>query len=223
LLGLAAAFAVFLPATVASAAEYENFRSEVKSLTPAVSGLELKVVRGDEGLQLTNKTGKTVVVEGYDGEPYLRFKPDGTVEANQRSAATYINVDRFGLQEVPDNALPGARPRWKRIGDGGSHTWFDHRIHLTAKRPPARFTRQKELTKIFNWLVPIRVDGQTVSATGELFWDPTASSSDSSGGFPVWVGVLIALGVIGVLVFLLVRRGRRAPASSGEEPAKEAW
>jgi hypothetical protein len=219
---LVVAFAALVSAGIASAAEYDNFRSEVQSLTPAVSGLEVKVVRGDEGLQLTNKTGKTVVVEGYDGEPYLRFKPDGTVEANQRSAATYINVDRFGLQEVPANALPGATPRWKPIGDGGSHTWFDHRIHLTAKRPPARFTRQTKLTKIFNWRVPISVDGRQVSAIGTLVWDPS-ESSDSSGGFPVWLGALIALGVIGLLVFLLMRRGRRAPAPSGEEPAKEAW
>jgi hypothetical protein len=207
---------------VAGAAEYENFRSEVKSISPAVDGLELEVVRGDEALQLRNETGKTVVVEGYDGEPYLRFKPDGTVEANRRSAATYINVDRFGQREVPENTLPGAKPVWKAIGDGGEHTWFDHRIHLTAKRPPAKFTRQQEVTKIFNWLVPMTVDGRTARATGELFWDPT-DSSDSSGGFPVWLAILIGLGVVAVAALLLVRRSRRPPRPSDGEPAKEAW
>ena len=195
----------------------------MKSLTPAVDGLELTVVRGDEGLRLRNESGQTVVVEGYDGEPYLRFKPDGTVEANQRSAATYINVDRFGLQEVPEDTLPGATPRWKKVGDDGTYTWFDHRIHITAKQPPARFTRQKELTKIFNWLVPISVDGRTVRATGELFWDPS-SSSDSSSGFPVWLGVLIALGLIAALTLLIVRHARRrSPRPAKDEPAGEAW
>jgi hypothetical protein len=208
---------------VASADEYANFRSDVQSLNPAVSGLTLEVVRGDEGLRLTNKTGKTVIVEGYDGEQYLRFNPDGTVEANQRSAATYINVDRFGLQEVPDNALPGAKPVWKRIGSGGTHTWFDHRIHLTAKRPPARFTRQTKVTKIFNWRVPMTVGGQRVAAIGSLVWDPNASSDETSGGFPVWLGILIALIVLGGGALLLVRRGRRSPATGGKEPAKEAW
>jgi hypothetical protein len=214
----------------ASADEYAKFRSDVKSLNPAVSGLELKVVRGDEGLQLTNKTGKTVIVEGYDGEQYLRFDPDGTVEANQRSAATYINVDRFGLQEVPSNAVPGAKPVWKRIGSGGTHTWFDHRIHLTAKRPPARFTRQKKVTKIFNWKVPMSVGGRPVVAVGTLVWDPTASSGSDSGGFPVWLGILIGLIVLGGAAFLLLRRARRSPAiarketaAGGKEPAKEAW
>jgi hypothetical protein len=214
----------------ASADEYANFRSDVKSLNPAVPGLTLEVVRGDEGLQLTNKTGKTVVVEGYDGEPYLRFNPDGTIEANQRSAATYINVDRFGLQEVPSNALPGAKPVWKRIGGGGTHTWFDHRIHLTAKRPPARFTRQKKVTKIFNWKVPMSVGGRPVVAIGTLVWDPTASSASDSGGFPVWLGILIALIVLGGGALLLLRRRRRSPATAAKEPAagerepaKEAW
>ena len=191
-------------------------------MTPAVSGVELEVVRGDEGLKLTNETGKTVVVEGYDGEPYLRFNPDGTVEANRRSAATYINVDRFGGQEVPANALPGARPRWEEVGGGGTYTWFDHRIHLTAKRPPARFTRQKELTKIFDWKVPLAVDSRDVLATGTLVWDPEASS-DSSGGFPVWLGILIGLGVIAIPTLLLLRRGRRSPRTAEAEPAKEAW
>ena len=217
----AVVLALLVPA-VAGAAEYDNFRSEVKSIAPAVDGLELEVVRGDEALRLRNGTGQTVLVEGYDGEDYLRFKRDGTVEANQRSAATFINVDRFGQREVPENTLPGAKPVWKRIADGGEHTWFDHRIHLTAKRPPARFTRQKEVTKVFNWLVPMSVDGRAVRATGELFWDPTASS-DSSGGFPVWLAILIGVGVVAVLVLLLVRRSRRSPRPTDDEPAKEAW
>jgi hypothetical protein len=211
--------ALLVPA-FASGAEYENFRSQVQSVSPAVPGLELAVVRGDEGLQLRNKSDRTVVVEGYDGEPYLRFKPGGVVEANQRSAATYINVDRFGLQEVPDNALPGAKPRWKQVASDGSYTWFDHRIHLTAKRPPARFTRQKKLTKIFDWKVPMTVDGRRVLATGTLVWDP--SSSSEGGGFPVWLGILIAVGV-GLSLLLLARRRSRSPTSPKEEPAREAW
>jgi hypothetical protein len=210
-------------APAAVAAEYENFRSEVKSVSPAVPGLELEVVRGDEGLRLRNESGRRVIVEGYDGEPYLRFSPDGAVEANQRSAATYINVDRFGLQEVPDDALPGAKPRWKRIAGDGSHTWFDHRIHLTAKRPPARFTRQKELTKIFDWHVPMTVNGRAVRATGTLVWDPN-QASDPSDGFPLWLGIPIVLGLIGAGSLLMVRRARRRAARpSKDEPAREAW
>jgi hypothetical protein len=211
-----------LAPALASGAAYEDFRSEVTAVKPAVSGLELKVVRGDEGLQLTNKSGSTVVVKGYDGEDYLRFRTDGTVEANQKSAATYINVDRFGLQEVPDDALPGAKPVWKRVGEGGTYTWFDHRIHLTAKRPPARFTRQKELTKVFDWKVPMTVNGSPARATGSLFWDPNASSGSSSGGFPVWLGILIAL-VLGVAVLLLVRRARQRSTRPTDKPAGEAW
>ena len=212
--------ALLAPA-IAGAAAYENFRSEAKSLQPAVSGLELKVVRGDEGLQLTNKSGQTVVVKGYDGEDYLRFNPDGTIEANQKSAATYINVDRYGLQEVPDDALPGAKPVWKKVADGGTYTWFDHRIHLTAKKPPARFTRQKELTRIFDWKVPMTVGGTPVRATGTLYWDPN-DSSDSSSGFPVWLGILIAL-ALAAAVLLGVRRVRQRSTQPADKPAGEAW
>jgi hypothetical protein len=199
---------------------YENFRSQLTALTPSVSGLQLTVVRGDEALRLHNKTGRMVVVEGYDGEPYLRFKPDGTVEANQRSAATYINADRYGLQKVPQNALPGAKPRWKQVGADGSYTWFDHRIHLTAARPPARFTRQKKATKIFDWQVPLAVGGTPVRAKGSLIWDP----SGNSGGFPFWILAPIAFALLAGLALLLLRR-RKLPSfqRSKHERADEAW
>jgi hypothetical protein len=69
-----------------------------------------------------------------------------------------------------------------------------------------------------------------VAAIGTLVWDPTASSGSDSGGFPVWLGILIGLMVLGGAAFLLLRRGRRSPATAGKktaaggkEPAKEAW
>jgi hypothetical protein len=213
---------VLASAPGAAAKAYEDFRSEVKALTPAVSGLELKVVRGDEALSLVNKSGRTVVVEGYDGEQYLRFHQDGTVEANRRSAATYINADRYGLQRVPDNALPGAKPRWKKVGRGGSYTWFDHRIHLTARKPPARFTRQKRVTKVLDWQVPMQVDGKPVRATGTLYWDP----GKSAGGFPTRTVIAVVAALLAIACLLLLWKGRLPlPRRSGatKKAADEAW
>ena len=219
-LGVAACLALIGAADCASGKNpYENFRSEVKSVTPPVSGIELKVVRGDEALRLRNTSGRTVVVEGYDGEQYLRFKPDGTIEANQRSAATYINADRYGLQKVPDNALPGAKPRWKAVARGGTYTWFDHRIHLTASKPPARFTRRKKLTKVLDWQVPMTVDGKPVRASGTLFWDP----GNSSGGISGRAVIAIVFGLLGLVCLLLVWRGRLPTFKRSRERADEAW
>jgi hypothetical protein len=218
LLGVAC-LASLISAECALGGAYENFRSEVRSITPSVSGVELKVVRGDEQLQLRNTSGQTVVVEGYDGEEYLRFKPDGTVEANQRSAATYINADRYGTQRVPDNALPGAKPRWKAIARNGTYTWFDHRIHLTAAKPPARFTRQKKLTKVLDWQVPMIVGGKPVRASGTLFWDP----GKSSGGISGRTVLAIVFALLGVLCLALLFRGRLPSFKRSRERPDEAW
>ena len=47
--------------------------------------------------------------EGYDGEPYLRFRADGTVQENQNSPATYLNRNRYAGAEVPE-AIARRRP-----------------------------------------------------------------------------------------------------------------
>jgi hypothetical protein len=215
-----------LPSTALAKGQFE---SRVRELRPPVSGLELKVIEGSRKLQLQNKTGGTVVVKGYDNEPYLRFQPNGVVERNSRSPATYLNVDRFGLQEPPASAKPGARPHWTKVAGNGTFVWFDHRIHLTVKRVPRELRNVTRPKKVFDWEVPLTANGGPVRALGTLIWDPTAasSSSSSSGGFPGWiVAVLAVLALIAVVVVVSLRRRRRGPPATGrseEKPAREAW
>jgi hypothetical protein len=204
-----------LPAAAADG----DFQSRVRAIRPSVRGLELSVIGGDEQLKLRNETGRTVIVEGYDREPYLRFKQDGTVERNRRSPATYINQSRSGGQQVPLEAIPENAPQWEVVARGGSYTWYDHRIHFTKTRPPPAGDGQ---TKIFDWTVPMRVDGRRVKARGSLFWE-----SASSGGFPWWLAaVLAALAVLAGAGFAFVRHRRarpEGPAKPEQQPAGEAW
>jgi hypothetical protein len=203
-----------------------RFESRVRALRPAVSGLELKVIENAKKLELSNKTGGVVIVKGYDDEPYLRFLPSGVVERNSLSPATYLNVDRFGLREPPANAKAGARPRWTKVADGGTFTWFDHRIHLTVKGVPRELRNVTRPKKVFDWVVPLTAGGQSVRALGTLSWDPTPASSSSDGGFPAWLAILLgALAVLGVAALVLLRR-RRGPSTADErdeKPAREAW
>src|SRR5205807_2783608 len=105
----------------------KHFRSDVQRISPPVTGLSARVLNRDEQLELANQSGRTVVVEGYDREPYLRFEPNGTVFENERSPATYLNRDRLGLEQIPADATPGARPVWRKVATGGRYRWFDHR------------------------------------------------------------------------------------------------
>jgi hypothetical protein len=200
-----------------------GFHSAVRTIRPAVPGLELAVVDGDRRLTLRNNTRRTIIVRGYDDEPYLRFLPDGKVERNMRSPATYLNADRYGGQPLPPDATPGVTPRWKAVADNSTFTWFDHRIHLTTKRPPEAIVNSSKPKKIFDWEVPLTVNGRRVQALGTLSFDP----GTSSGGFPAWLAVLIGVAVVvgGVaLVVLARRRGSRKDSDAPDRKApREAW
>ena len=98
-----------------------------------------------------------MVVEGYRGEPYLRFLPDGTVQVNRRSPAAYLNEDRFAQVEVPATRRPDARRRaGSRWRENGRYDWHDHRIHWMSKTPPQPVREdESRRVKIFDWSVPV--------------------------------------------------------------------
>jgi hypothetical protein len=189
-----------------------------------VPGLRLKVLGGDEFLELQNKSPSRVVVEGYDGEPYLRFDPNGVVERNRRSPATYLNADRSGLQPVPASAQPRKPPVWEVVSRDAKFRWYDHRIHLTTKSIPRRIRDATRKIRILDWSLPLSVAGRPARAKGTLYWDP--SSSSSSGG--VSAGVVIAAVAAALLIVTAVvavfrrRAGPRRPARE-EGPTEEAW
>jgi hypothetical protein len=99
---VAAAAALLAGAPVALAHEGSpNFLSQINEVTPAAAGVEVEVLNRDDRLLLRNNGNGTVLIEGYDGEPYARIEPDGTVSVNTDSKAYYINAERDGEVAVP--------------------------------------------------------------------------------------------------------------------------
>lgn len=178
----------------ADAAGPSDFRSEVTRIEPSVDGVAAEVRGGDSFLELRVDRGTEVVVEGYQGEPYLRFRSDGTVERNRRSPATYLNDDRRGEVTVPDDADPQAEPDWEEVAGNGTYAWHDHRIHwMSDVAPPVE--RGERVPEAYDpWRVPLDVDGRAVAVEGTLTYEEAVSPLPWVVGAVVGAGLLAWVG-----------------------------
>jgi hypothetical protein len=172
-----------------------DFRSTVTAVEPEAEGVEARVVGGDAFLELRVAEGHEALVTGYGDEPYLRFLPDGTVERNRRSKATYLNDDRQGSVDLPAEADNEAEPEWETVADDGTFAWHDHRIHwMGGGTPPG--AEPGEVVQ--DWTVALTVDGTPTEVRGEL-----VLAEDIS---PVpWIAVALGGAALTVAV------GRRRP------------
>ena len=186
-----------------------GYTSKVMAITPTLDGLSVEVLLGDDQLHVRNGSGREVVIEGYDGEPYLRFATDGGVYRNENSPATYLNSDRYGGADVPASASRNAPPRWKRVAHGTSYDWHDHRIHWMSTIDPAKVRQARDVPHhIFDWTVPGSVGGRPLAIRGSLDYKPPPSSSFN----PILIAPLVALALAGG-IFWWARRRREADAS----------
>lgn len=207
---LAAALALLALPALAPAHEGDpRYRSEVAGIRPAVPGLEVRVLNYDDSLELVNRTGRTIVVEGYDGEPYARLLPDGSVQVNERSPARFVNSERYGDEPAPPGASATDAPRWRTLARDGRLSWHDHRMHWMGRGRPPSVTDAGVRTKVFDYEVPLRVDGRPAVIAGTLWW-----AGEPDGAMPGWaIAALVAAGVGSLLFVVLVRRrsGRAHP------------
>jgi len=227
MVALLAAFALLAPAAVASAhGGNPNYRSVITAVSPRDAGVEFEVLDYDSYMQLRDRQGNEVVIYGYQDEPYARIMPDGSVEVNQRSPAAYLNDARFGNVKVPPIADAEAKPRWKRVDDSGTFIWHDHRMHYMSQALPPQVTDTGKKTKVFDYEIPISVNGTKGDIDGTLWWVGAASTSPLPF---VLAGIAIVLA--GGALVLFVRRRRRGEGDGGDEdgtekaaePAREAW
>jgi hypothetical protein len=204
-----------------------NYRSNITSVDPRVPGLKLEILEFADRLVLSNHTGKTVTVYGYQGEPYARVLADGAVEENTHSPAYYLNQNFYGDVNVPASASPSAAPAWTVVDRTGALEWHDHRIHWMSPVPPPQVKDRNRRTKIFNWQVPIRVGATAGAVDGQLFWVPEEGTKTPAGAIVALV--VIVLAGIGLVLYVRRRRARQPPPSgSGDSPtakrqATEAW
>jgi hypothetical protein len=173
-----------------------DVESRVLRVTPPVAGLRVDIANLGATVVLTNATGATVTVEGYEGEPYLRVTPDG-VERNRRSPATYLNEQDTPTSPAPEVADATAPPDWQRWRDGTTARWHDHRSHWMGGSSVPAIAPGDDRPRLA-WAIPITVDGRPVTIEGELRWPPPPTPA------PWLAGSVIG----GAVVVLIAGRGR---------------
>ena len=192
---------------------YAGSRSTVSGLQPPVPGVLVAVLGGDDRLRVANYSGKTIVVRGYQGEPFLRFSSDAVYE-NARSPATYLSRERRPADAaVPASADGASPPLWRRVASAAeSVVWHDHRIHWVRREPPASVHADPDRPqRIFRWRIPATADGQPFVITGFLGYAPPPSEEREDGGTEGWI-IATVVGVASVAaagVGLGARRARR--------------
>jgi len=195
-----------------------GYVSTVSALEPPVLGVDAIVLGGDDRLRISNYSGKTIVVLGYEGEPYLRFDKQG-VWANTRSPAAHLNRFRRPRPLAPGAADAGAPPSWRRVARGVTYEWHDHRIHWTAGEPPEGVREHPDrIQRIFTWRVPGLADGKRFAINGFLGYAPDRVAGKEGGGTPNWLFALAGVAAAALLLAALVgvgarRTRRRAPVA----------
>lgn len=214
----AVALCALAPAVASAHQGNPNYESVIDSVSPQAPGVKVTVVNRDDRFLLTNRSGETVLIRGYeaDPEPYARIEGDGTVQVNTNSKAYYTNEERDGDVAVPPGVDPTAPPRWKTIDKAGRFEWHDHRMHWMGKDRPAAIRDPNVRTKVFDYSVPIEVGGRAGAVTGTLFWTPRP-------GGDVPVGALAGFVVAGLLLSGLVVVVRRRRGGQQDREVAEAW
>ena len=196
-----------------------GYVSTVSALEPPVLGVNATVLGGDDRLRISNYSGKTIVVLGYEGEPYLRFDGQG-VWTNTRSPAAHLNRFRRPRPLEPGVADASAPPRWRKVASGVTYEWHDHRIHWIAAEPPEGVREHPDrIQRIFKWRVPGRANGARFAVEGFLGYAPDRrQATENEGGTPAWLLVLLGVAGVAMLVAGVVGMGarrtrRRAPVA----------
>jgi hypothetical protein len=184
----------------------QGYVSSFSSLDPPMLGVLVNVFGPRNQMQVTNYSGKTVIILGIDHEPYLRLS-GRKVDENRASPTAYLNAS----QPVPPSATGNARPRWRAVARGASYAWHDHRIVWKGTQPPPAVQRDpKNPHLVFRWRIPATADGKPFAIKGFLGWAPTASGGDGGRGWLLpGVGAAAAV-LVAAAALALAMRARRA-------------
>jgi hypothetical protein len=179
------------------------------AVTKTPAALTANALQGElPGIFLRVPAGREVVVEGRDGQPYLRFR-GGVVEASTTSRS-YVE-DQEARGHAPEPA-----GHWTQVGRGLSYSWLDGRLRFPSDLPSEQILSRRTASVVGQWRVPVTVDAVAGSVDGTITWVPRKAAlatvgvrTSSPGGSAWWSYAAGGAGALVLVGALLLRHRRR--------------
>ncbi|MCU1387421.1 MAG: hypothetical protein JWL72_759 [Ilumatobacteraceae bacterium] len=175
-----------------------DYRIQITGYDGDPSGIVLRIVELGNRLELHRTTASSVLVLGYEGEPYLRLDSNGVAE-NVNSPAHFLNLDRFASTNPPATASATATPHWTQVASGSTIRWHDHRAHWMSTTPRADVLAAPDVERVIfpENHIDLVVDGRPVTALVRVTWLPPPHRY-------VWLGAASLFGLCVAAIFVLV-------------------
>ncbi len=182
----------------AGEADATSYVTTVDEISPGLTGVQVRVVEADDGLELRND-GPEVIVLGYRDEPYLRVGPDGAFENRLSPTVAANRRHEHGPDSVAGADPAAAAPEWRKISGRPVVRWHDHRTHWEGPNPPGVEARPGERQVVQPpWRIGLRRGPETATLSGQLTWVPGPSPAP-------WLA-LAAAAFLGFAAIGLLRR-----------------
>jgi hypothetical protein len=211
------ALLVLAPEPAAAHGSSGNYVTRVVYVEPAVHGLDVSSASDGSYLAITNGTGKTVIVLGYEREEYLKITQGG-VWRNMLSSTTYINDGRSPSDAAQDTDAY-TPPDWQPVAAGSSYRYHDHRTDwMGSGRPDVVNQSPGKPHLIKNWTIDLLVGDTPVTVHGTLSWSPSGNSWMYAAIFVPSLAVILGFGVA------IARDARRESAvGTGDLRSQAEW
>jgi hypothetical protein len=200
-----------------------RYKSQVKAIVPPLPGLEARILGNQEELVVHWRGKEPILVEGYFGEPMLRFSGPA-VEGNDNSLSLWMSSQREGRVAVPAGVSPGAKPRWRLLTHAYGFGWYDHRARWLTRTRPRAVGDGASPVKIRDWKIPTKVGDRAAEIRGTLSWVPHPNAyreKRSQVSSPALSALILAVAMaVGALVGVLLRRRAAAGDGGGVAPSR---
>ena len=148
------------------------------TVTTRPAGLTVAALQGRlPGLFVQVPPGRTLVVLGRDGQPFLRFTAAG-VQANVGSSSWTQDQRARGQGGA---AAPDA-DGWLAVATGAAYSWLDARLRYPDGLPPRSVLARGTPSVVQDWSVPVTLDGTPGAIAGTVTWVPRAVALQQLAG-----------------------------------------